>query len=95
MERGKWSGGYLNSFSLSTASSLREATNSLEKAVALLRLGVQVSPIHFFLFLLFLFFPYREPSFFEKVTVLGVSLPLPKVSLPKADIGFERFEQAK
>jgi hypothetical protein len=49
MERGKWSGGYLNSFSLSTASSLREATNSLEKAVALLRLGVQMSPIHFFL----------------------------------------------
>jgi hypothetical protein len=49
VERGKWSGGYLNIFSLSTASPLREATNSLEKAVALLRPWVQMSPIHFFL----------------------------------------------
>jgi hypothetical protein len=44
VERGKWSGGYLNSFSLSTASPLREATNSLEKAVALLRSWVQIIP---------------------------------------------------
>jgi hypothetical protein len=43
MERGKWSGGYLNSFSLSTAS-LKEATNGLEKAVALLRSWVQLPP---------------------------------------------------
>ena len=43
MERGKWSGGYLNSFSLSTAS-LKEATNGLEKAVALLRSWVQIPP---------------------------------------------------
>lgn len=36
-----------------------------------------------------------EPPSFEKVTVLGVPLPLPKISLPKADIGFERIELTK
>jgi hypothetical protein len=32
MENGRWSGGYLNSFSLSTATPLEEAMNNLKKA---------------------------------------------------------------
>lgn len=33
-----------------------------------------------------------EPPTFEKVSVLGIPMPLPKISLPKADIGFEKIE---
>jgi hypothetical protein len=55
VERGKWSGVYLNNFSLSTASPLREATNSLKKAVALLRSWVQIPPLSTFINLVRLF----------------------------------------